>query len=88
MLLIHEDREHETGLLVVVHAIEKADCFEQWRGFELTEAGLEHLDSCGFVVPVCSGQSLNPAFERYLPGLICVSAFLIQGVQVFADKKN
>lgn len=68
---------HEAGLLVVIHAVEKAKCFGQWRSFKFAEAGLKHLDSCGAVVPMDSGEPLNPAFERYLPGFICVSAFLI-----------
>lgn len=76
-------------MLVVVHAIEEADCFEQWWGFEFTEAGLEHLDSCGSVMAVDSGEPLNPVFEGQVSGLVCVSAFLIQGVRVlFPDIEN
>lgn len=65
-------------MLVVVHAIEEPDCFEQRRGFELTEAGLEHLDSCGSVMAVDSGESLNPILERYGSGLVCVSTLLVR----------
>ena len=69
-------------MLVVVHAIEKADCFEQEWSFDFTEAGFKHLDSGGAIVAVDSGEAFNPILERYGSGLVCISAFLIQGVGV------
>ena len=67
---------------VVGHNQEKADCFEQGGACEFTEAGVKHLDSGGAIVPVNSGEALNPVLERYGSGLIGIPAFLIQGVGV------
>ena len=67
---------------VAGHNQEEADCFEQGGACEFTEAGLKHLDSGGAIVAVNSGEAFNPVLERYWPGVICVSAFLIQGVRV------
>ena len=74
-VLIQGSWIHETGVLVVSHAVEKADCFEQVWCLNFAEAGFKHLDSGGAIVAVDSGQSLNPILERYCPGLICISAF-------------
>lgn len=67
---------------VVVHNQEEAECFEQRRTCKRVEAGLEHLDSGGAIVPVNSGKAFNPVLERYWPGLIGIPAFLIQGIGV------
>jgi hypothetical protein len=61
----------------MIHVIEKAECFEQRWEFEFTESGFKHLDSCGFVMAVDSGEPLNPILEWHLSGLVCISAFLI-----------
>ena len=76
-------------MLVVIHAIEEADCFEEEWSFDFTEAGFKHLNSGGAIVAVDSGEAFNPILERYGSGLICVSAFLIQGIRVlFPDIEN
>lgn len=76
-------------MLVVVHAIEKADCFEQEWCLNLAKAGFKHLNSGGAIVAVDSGEAFNPVLERYGSGLVCISAFLIQGIRVlFPDIEN
>ena len=74
---------------VTGHNQEEADCFEEAGACLFAEAGFKHLDSGGEIVPVDSGEAFNPVLERYISGLICIPAFLIQGVRVlFPDIEN